>query len=420
MPRQAHVVADHLQIAGQPDLPQRQPHLQRPEAARVLRTVVEVVRRPRDRSGSSSDGRRTRAADRRAAAPARSRLRAARRATCADRRPPNRRRAIARRLVGRSGHPRGERAVRAIDVKPDVMAPADGGDLRQRIDGARADRCRPCRRRGTAASPLVPVGDDLPFERGDIHPLLVVGRESSESRRCPGRTGRRPSGSTCAFRSTRRRAAALGIDRRPVVRTSASPWRRAPRGSRRSSPCCRRSPAARRRRSETRSAPQSSGSVCASISVAIGDSRHAPTFWLTADGQQIAERADRRRARRDVAEEARMAVEQRVLEEQLRGFVEQRAARRCRPPAVRGPRSARGGRRPATRRASPGRPAAAPASRRSGPRGRWPAARNVGGAHVERSRAASERFDVLRRHHRSPSNRSDSRARPPFTRLNAR
>ena len=43
VPRQAHVVADHLQIAGRADLTQRQPHLQRPEAARVLRTVVEVV-----------------------------------------------------------------------------------------------------------------------------------------------------------------------------------------------------------------------------------------------------------------------------------------------------------------------------------------------------------------------------------------
>ena len=37
------VVSDHLQVAPQPHLPQRQPHFQRPEAARVLGAVLEVV-----------------------------------------------------------------------------------------------------------------------------------------------------------------------------------------------------------------------------------------------------------------------------------------------------------------------------------------------------------------------------------------
>ena len=40
-------------------------------------------------------------------------------------------------------------------------------------------------------------------------------------------------------------------------------------------------------------------------------------------------------------------------------------------------------------------------------------------AHVERGSAACE-LEIFRRHQRSPSNRSDSRLRPPFTRLNAR
>ena len=72
--RAADVVADHLQIAGPPDLAQRQPDLQRPEPARVLRAEVEVVHRPRRRSGSSGgwyeNALRSSAASRTSAQPA--------------------------------------------------------------------------------------------------------------------------------------------------------------------------------------------------------------------------------------------------------------------------------------------------------------------------------------------------------------
>ena len=142
----------------------------------------------------------------------------------------------------------------------------------------------PTTRNGSVAAR--PVGDDLPLERVDVHPLLGRRRESIGSRRCRGRTDRRPSESTCAFRPTRRRAAALpAIAGRRCARRS-SPWRRAPRGSRRSSPCCRRSPAARRRRVGNPISSAIQRTVCASISVAIGDSRHAPTFGLTADASR--------------------------------------------------------------------------------------------------------------------------------------
>ena len=52
----------------------------------------------------------------------------------------------------------------------------------------------------------------------------------------------------------------------------------------------------------------------------------APTFGLTRGGEQVAQRADRRRRRGDVAEEARVPVEERVLEQQRHGLVEKRAA----------------------------------------------------------------------------------------------
>ena len=87
--RQPDVVGNHPAIPGGADLPQRQPDLERAEAARVLRPVVDVVRgllvevivrrviRERTRAAVPDRAR------------ARSRLRAGRRATCADRRPPN-------------------------------------------------------------------------------------------------------------------------------------------------------------------------------------------------------------------------------------------------------------------------------------------------------------------------------------------
>ena len=99
--------------------------------------------------------------------------------------------------------------------------------------------------------------------------------------------------------------------------------------------------------------------VCASISVAAGDSVQAPTFGVDRRGEKVAEDADRRRRRGDVAEEARMRVEQRVIEQQPRRLLQQRRRRRCRLRAA--DRSDRAPRAPptATRRGSPDRAAAA-------------------------------------------------------------
>ena len=62
--------------------------------------------------------------------------------------------------------------------------------------------------------------------------------------------------------------------------------------------------------------------VCASISVASGESLHAPTLRLIAAASRSPSDPDRRRARRDVTEEPRMAVEERMLEQQAGDFSE--------------------------------------------------------------------------------------------------
>ena len=101
--RQPDVVGDHRAVAGGADVLQRQPHLERAEAARVLRAVVDVVGRllvevvVRRVIGKR---RPQRAPDR---APARIRPRAAHTATCADRPRPSRPSLSPRRSSGASG-----------------------------------------------------------------------------------------------------------------------------------------------------------------------------------------------------------------------------------------------------------------------------------------------------------------------------
>ncbi len=232
-------------------------------------------------------------------------------------------------------------------------------------------------------------------------------RRSSESRRCPVRTGRPPSESRCAFRSTRRRAAAPRAAQ-PGARTSAG--LRGAGGEEADE--VRHVAAAHQQAVAVGGKPNQLGDPADGLRFDLGgDRRQPPGADVLVDRrrQQIAERADRRGARRDVAEESRMSVEERVLEEQLRRFVEQRtrvgAALGQRPLRV----AARGGRRPATRRASPDRRAAAPASRQSDRRDRGrrrgtpPALMSSGASRRARSRSFVG-------HHRNPSKRSDSRA----------
>ena len=69
------------------------------------------------------------------------RPRAARRATCADRRPQSQRAAMPPDRVGLRDCG-GERTVGAVDVEPGARLAADLNDIEERIDGARAHRSR--------------------------------------------------------------------------------------------------------------------------------------------------------------------------------------------------------------------------------------------------------------------------------------
>ncbi len=190
--RERAVVADHLPVAVGAGLLQGQPHLQRAEAARVLRTEVDVVRRRRRRrSGSRAGGTRTRAAARRRRAPAGSPPRAARRATCAGRRPPSRPGAARAGRGGASGsaaasapyapstwnHAPASRQISAMassgSTAPVLTEPAVPDDQHRHVAG-------------------VAIGVDRLAQRRDVEAQVGVGRESSGSASVPrpGEVGR--------------------------------------------------------------------------------------------------------------------------------------------------------------------------------------------------------------------------------------
>ena len=71
---------------------------------------------------------------------------------------------------------RADRAVRAVDVKPEALGGADLGDLGERIDRARADRPGAGRDAERALAGGA-VGGDGGAERADIHPVALVARD---------------------------------------------------------------------------------------------------------------------------------------------------------------------------------------------------------------------------------------------------
>ena len=72
------------------------------------------------------------------------------------------------RAAGRGGGPEPERAV---DVEPGAVLAADGGDLRERVEGARVHVA------GLGADDRGPVAERV-AQRGGVHPALVVGRQA--------------------------------------------------------------------------------------------------------------------------------------------------------------------------------------------------------------------------------------------------
>ena len=172
-------------------------------------------------------------------------------------------------------------------------------------------------------------------QRRDVHAQVGVGRDPADRRRCRGPTGRRPSGSRCASPPRRRRAAGRPTPpATPCSRTSQPAF--AARAARKQTKFAMLPPL-------TSSPPQSTG-----IADQLGDPAHGlrldlgggrrerPGADVRVDrrGEQVGEHADRRRRRGDVAEEARVPVEQRVLEQQLRRLARAAAPGPCPVPAA--------------------------------------------------------------------------------------
>ncbi len=130
-------------------------------------------------------------------------------------------------------------------------------------------------------------------------------------------------------------------------------------------------------------------------------------------GEKIGQHPDRRRRRRDVAEEARMTVEQRVIEQQFRGLLEQRPGIR----AVLGERALEIERLPDSRWRLVRLHRAA--------RDRFEKGRDlIDQPMAERPECVAvhgeRRLSLRCVHSVIPSNKSDSRSLPPFTVLNTR
>ena len=164
---QPDVVADHFAVASSSHLADCEPHLQRPKAARVLRTTVDVVGRVLvevivERVVGECGAQGVRIAHQRAPRFERciqplvridgNRVRFAQRA----------------QLLWRLRQLRSEAAVGSIGVEPHAVFPAQRSDFRQRIDASGADRPR----RTHHETGLVTGGHvrlQLSAQRGHVH-----------------------------------------------------------------------------------------------------------------------------------------------------------------------------------------------------------------------------------------------------------
>ena len=124
-------------------------------------------------------------------------------------------------IFRRSRNRRRQRAVRAVDVKPEIEFAADRRDLRQRIDRAGADRSGRADDQERTVAALAVCGD-LTAKLGRVHPLMLVDWNPAD------RVGSQPEevgrflNPGVRLRRRVRRAAAARSPQRPVLRTSQS------------------------------------------------------------------------------------------------------------------------------------------------------------------------------------------------------
>jgi hypothetical protein len=183
-----HVVGDHRAIARRADLAQRQPHLQRAEAARVLRPVVDVVGRA---LLEVVVGRMI--GERRAQLFGVAHQRASRLERRVEPfvRIDRDRVGVAKgdqvvRRIGRRGR---EAAVGAVDMEPGAALPACDGDRREIVDRSGAHRSRGA---DNDARPIAGghVGVHRAAQRIDVHSQIGAGRNPADRGRAePAQVG---------------------------------------------------------------------------------------------------------------------------------------------------------------------------------------------------------------------------------------
>ncbi len=183
--RQLDVVRDHPPVARGSRLPQGEPHFEGPEAARVLRAVVDVVRRMLlemivGRVVREGGAERLAIAHKSASGLERRVEPLVR----IDRDGISQAESV--QIVGRLRKRRRKTSVRAIHVKPRAVLLAERADDRQRIDGACTDRP------GGADDHArhISRGDiclDLPAQGGHVHAEPGIGRDP------PDRVGAEPA-----------------------------------------------------------------------------------------------------------------------------------------------------------------------------------------------------------------------------------
>ncbi len=169
------------------------------------------------------------------------------------------------------------------------------------------------------------VRHDLRLEIGDAHALRAVNRNPANCIRAQPARGPRPSESTCGSRPSSTRRAGRLQRAFPFSRTVALP--RAVLAAQKPTmlamlPPLTSSPA--ESSAAARGAPPIHVTACSSISVPTGDRLNDPQLGFTVAATQLGQRTERRRRRGDVAHEARVAVVERVFDQQRGDFVEQR------------------------------------------------------------------------------------------------
>ncbi len=222
---------------------------------------------------------------------------------------------------GRVGKPGRHAAVGAVHVEPQLLLPAQRGDRAQRVDGAGAHRARGADHQERPLAGLA-VGGDARLERPEVEREVGPGRDPADR---GGAEAEQVGGLLDPGMGLGR---GVEAQRRPVAEAALAhlrPRQGAARGQ--EAHHVRHVAAAHQQPAAVGRVAHQLGDPAHRLGLDLArDRRQLPGADVGVDrgGEQVAERPDRRRRGGDVAEEARVAVQERVIEHQRRGLLEQR------------------------------------------------------------------------------------------------